>query len=89
MEMEKENRIQGYLNIRSLRDLQYQKRLLSSRIEHQEVMVMYKARLLWDYMSPMRLLNMGCEALAAHNKSFNVAFRTFSFVKSLIRDRKK
>lgn len=88
MGMDKENRIQGYLNIRTAKDLQYQRRLISSRIEHQEIMVMYKAKLLWDYISPARLINMGCEALAERNQSFNVAYRTFTFVKSLIRNKR-
>ncbi len=86
--MEKIIRNQEYLNIRSVKDLHYQRRLLNSRIEHQEIMVMYKLRNLWDYMSPSRILSMGCQAIASHNKSFNVAYSTFLYLKSLISNRK-
>lgn len=83
--MDKELRRQGYARIKTISDLHYQKRLLASRIEHQEVMVMYRVRSLWDFLSPTRLLNLGCEALAAHNKAFNIFYRTASAVTNFIR----
>lgn len=86
--MEKEIRNQGYTSIRSMKDLQYQRRLLTSRIDHQEIMVQYKLRNLWDYLSPARLITMGCEAVAAHNSTFNLVYRTIGFVKSFISSRR-
>jgi len=85
--MDKELRRQGYTRIKTMNDLHYQQRLLASRIEHQEVMVMYRVRSLWDFISPTKLLNLGCEALAAHNKAFNLFYRTASFITHFFRGR--
>ena len=62
--MEKDNRLSDYRNIRNLQELQYCRRLLSSRIDHQEIMVMYKLRCVWEFISPSNLLDMGCKAIA-------------------------
>ena len=59
--MENSNRMSDYRNIRNLQELQYHRRLLSSRIDHQEIMVMYKLRCVWDFLSPSNLLDMGCK----------------------------
>lgn len=87
--MDKELKRQGYNRIRTMDDLHYHQRLLSSRIDHQEVMVMYRVRSLWDFLSPTKLLNLGCEALASHNKSFNIFYRTATFFSGLFHGKKK
>lgn len=81
--MEKDNRISDYRNIRNLQELQYCRRLLSSRIDHQEIMVLYKLRCVWEFMSPSNLLDMGCKAIASHNASFNFLYRTAEFIRTL------
>ncbi len=87
--MEKENnRISDYRNIRNIQELQYQRRLLSSRIDHQEIMVMYKLRCVWEFISPSNLLDMGLRAVASHNSSFNILYKAVDFVKNIIRSRR-
>lgn len=86
--MEKVNRSSEYRSIRNLQELQYHRRLLSSRIDHQEVMVMYKLRCVWEFISPTNLLEMGCRAIASHNPSFNIIYRTVDFIRNLARSRK-
>lgn len=88
VKMEKANRSSEYRNIRNLQELQYHRRLLSSRIDHQEVMVMYKLRCVWEFISPSNLLEMGCRAIASHNPSFNIIYRTVEFIRNLARSRK-
>ncbi|MCF0166114.1 MAG: hypothetical protein HUJ89_02895 [Bacteroidales bacterium] len=80
----KNDRIKAYLSISNAKDLQYQRRLLESRIDHQELMISYKVKSLWDYVSPTRLLRDGCNALAARNKKFNIFVRTYEFVRSIL-----
>ncbi|HIZ87159.1 MAG TPA: hypothetical protein IAC03_03240 [Candidatus Coprenecus pullistercoris] len=88
--MEKNNRVASfdYKDIRNLQDLRRCKRLLSSRIEHQEIMVMYKLRCAWDFVSPSNLIDMGCRAIASHNSSFNLIYRTVDFIRGFINIRK-
>ncbi len=86
--MEKDNRISDYRNIRNLQELQYCRRLLSSRIDHQEIMVMYKLRCVWEFISPSNLLDMGCKAIASHNASFNIIYRTVEFIRTFAKGRK-
>lgn len=83
--MEKGNKASDYRNIRNLQELQYHRRLLSSRIDHQEIMVMYKLRCVWEFISPVNLLNMGCRAIASHNRSFNILYRSVNFIKNFFR----
>lgn len=85
--MEKSNITQDYANIKNIEELKYHRRLLSSRIEQQEIMVMYKLRCLWDFISPSNLLSMGFKAIAIHNPVFNVFYKTFQYVKSLVKGR--
>ena len=87
--MEKDNRISDYRNIRNLQELQYCRRLLSSRIDHQEIMVLYKLRCVWEFISPSNLLDMGCKAIASHNPSFNILYRTVDFIRNLAKSRRK
>ena len=77
-----------YRNIRNIEELQYHRRLLSSRIDHQEIMVKYKLRCVWEFISPSNLFNMGCRAIASYNPSFGIAYRAVEFFKSIIRSRK-
>ena len=86
--MENENRTSDYRSIRNLQELQYHRRLLSSRIDHQEIMVMYKLRCVWEFISPSNLLDMGCRATASHNPSFNVLYRSVDFIRNLVRARR-
>ena len=83
--MKASDRNKQYSHIRTLEDLRYQKRLLSSKIDHQEVMIMYRFRNLWDFISPGRLAVLGLESLASHNKAFGIFYRTASFVTGLFR----
>ncbi|HIR34398.1 MAG TPA: hypothetical protein IAB85_09330 [Candidatus Coprenecus merdigallinarum] len=86
--MEKASRSTEYRNIRNIQELQYHRRLLSSRIDHQEIMVMYKLRNVWEFISPSNLLDMGFRAIASHNPSFNIIYRTAGFVRNLMRIRR-
>ena len=86
--MENENRTSDYRSIRNLQELQYHRRLLSSRIDHQEIMVMYKLRCVWEFISPSNLLDMGCRAIASHNPSFNFLYRSVDFIRNLVRARR-
>ncbi|HJB43933.1 MAG TPA: hypothetical protein IAB87_04005 [Candidatus Coprenecus merdipullorum] len=86
--MEKLNKSYEYRNIRNLEELQYHRRLLSSRIDHQEIMVMYKLRCVWEFISPSNLLDMGCRAIASHSSSFNILYRTVDFIRNLAKSRK-
>lgn len=78
-----------YARIKTIQDLHYQKRLLRSKIDHQEVMIMYRFRNLWDFMSPSRLAALGLEALASHNRKFGIFFRTANFIADFIRQRRR
>lgn len=86
--MEKANRATEYRNIRNLEELQYQRRLLSSRIDHQEIMVMYKLRGVWEFISPSNLLDMGFKAIASHNPSFGIIYRTVDFIRNIAKGRR-
>lgn len=86
--MERNNRATAYANISNMKELQYQRRLLSSRIDHQEITVMYNLRCLWDFISPSNLMDMGFRAIASHNPSFNVFYKTLSFVKGFFKSRR-
>ena len=77
-----------YRNIKTIQELQYHRRLLSSRIDHQEIMVMYKLRCVWAFLSPSNLLDMGFRAIASYNPSFGFIYRSVEFVKNFIRRRK-
>lgn len=83
--MEKKPNKVDYRNIRNLQELQYHRRLLSSKIENQEIMVMYKLSCVWEFISPTNLLNMGLRAVASHSRSFNIFYNTIGFVQNLIR----
>ncbi len=85
--MEKKPKKIDYRNIRNLQDLQYQRRLLASKIDHQEIMVMYKLGCVWEFLSPSNLLNMGLRAVASHSRSFNIFYNTVGFIKNFIRKR--
>jgi len=78
-----------YAKIRTIEDLHHQKRILAARIEHQEVMIMYRFRSLWDFMSPTRLAVLGLESLASHNKSFGIFYRTASFISQFLQRRRR
>ncbi len=83
--MEKKPNKVDYRSIRNLQELQYHRRLLSSKIENQEIMVMYKLSCVWEFISPTNLLNMGLRAVASHSRSFNIFYNTIGFVQNLIR----
>ena len=85
----KNSRAQEYANIKNMEELEYSKKLLSSRIDQQEIMIMYKLKCVWEYISPSNLLDMGCKAIASHNPSFNVFYKTVLYIKSLVKSRKK
>ncbi len=87
--MGKENRNSAYLSIRNVKDLQHQRRILSSRIDHQEIMVMYKLRNLWDFISPANLLDMGCRAIASHSRPFGVFYQAVSFLRLFLTGKRK
>lgn len=86
--MGKENSMLDYKSIRSLKDLQYQRRLLSSRIDHQEIMISYRIRTIKDNVSPLNLAYMGFESLATRNNTIGVMFRAFNVIRSLFQSRR-
>lgn len=77
-----------YARIKTIQDLHYQRRLLKSKIDHEEVMIMYRFRSLWDFLSPSRLAVLGIEALASHNRKFGIFFRSANFIADIIRGRR-
>lgn len=83
--MDKKIRTQEYLQIRNLRDLHHHQRILASKIDNQEIMIKYKLRTIWSNLSPSSLINMGCSAIAAHNSSFNVFYKTFLYFKNFFK----
>jgi len=87
--MKASERNREYARIRTIEDLRLQRRLLSSKIEHQEVMIMYRFRSLWDFISPGRLAVMGLESLASRNKSFGIFYRTATFISQFLRRRRR
>jgi len=78
-----------YAGIRSVKELRYQKRLIASKLEHQEVMIMYRVRNLWDYISPLRLVGMGLESLAERNRPFGILYKSASFAFNLLKSRRR
>lgn len=76
-----------YSQISSMKELRFQRKLLSSRIEHQEAMIMYKIQVVKENVSPGRLFYMGFESVAARNSVANVAFKTFNMIRSIITNR--
>lgn len=81
------NNSSEYSNISSMKELRFHRKLLSSRIEHQEAMIVYKIQMIKEHISPSRLLYMGFESAASHNSFFNVAFKTFNMIRSIITNR--
>ena len=49
---------------------------------------MYKLRCVWEFISPSNLLDMGCKAIASHNASFNIIYRTVEFIRTFAKGRK-
>ncbi len=72
----------NYSKIRTLQELRHQKRILSSKIEHQESLITYKVITMKEHTSPLRLMFLGFETLASHNPAFNLILRSFYLVKS-------
>ncbi|MFA6677507.1 MAG: hypothetical protein WCS34_07970 [Bacteroidales bacterium] len=71
-----------YSNIHNLRELQYQRRLLSSQIESQEDMITYKTRTIRDYASPKRWLYLGLESIADKNPFINIVLKIINIFKN-------
>jgi hypothetical protein len=71
-----------------MKELKFQRRLISSKVEHQESLIMYKIQTIREHFSPGRLIYMGFESAAAHNSVMNVAFKTFNMIRSIISDRR-
>jgi len=82
-------RRQGYLHIQNMEDLDYQRRLLRSRIDHQEIMVMYRLRCMWDFLSPVHLLGMGIRAVADHNRKMGIFINAITSVINFFRKRRQ
>lgn len=74
-----------YCDIKGIKDLEYQRRILCSKIEHQEIMISYQVRSLREYMTPKRILYSGLSYLAARNTFANSTLKVFDFVRSLFR----
>ncbi len=76
-----------YSQISSMKELRFQRKLLSSRVEHQEAMIMYKIQVIKENVTPGKLLMIGFEAAAARNSVANIAFKTFNMIRSIISGR--
>ncbi len=87
MEKRANNKV-DYRNIRNLQELQYQRRLLSSKIEHQEMMVVYKLGCVWEFISPTNLMSLGVNALKTHSRPFNIIYNAVGFVKNILKRRR-
>ena len=85
--MNQQNNITEYSQISSMKELRFQRKLLSSRVEHQEAMIVYKVQILKEHISPAKLLYMGFESAAARNNVLNVAFKTFNMIRSILSNR--
>jgi hypothetical protein len=73
-----------YQNIRGIKDLKYHRKMLSSRIDHQEIMISYLLRTMKDSYSPLNLAYMGFESLASRNSGISVVFKAFNAVRAFI-----
>lgn len=85
--MNQSNKASEYRRISSMKELRFQRKLLSSRVENQEAMIMYKIQMIKENVSPGRLIYMGLEAAASRNSVANVAFKTFNMIRSIISNR--
>ena len=65
--MNQSNKASEYRRISSMKELRFQRKLLSSRVENQEAMIMYKIQMIKENVSPGRLIYMGLEAAASRN----------------------
>jgi hypothetical protein len=77
------NNTNPYSNIKGIKELRNQRRLLSSRIEHQEVMIFYSIRTIKDNYSPFKIVYMGLEAASKRSPFMGAIFQTIAFIKSL------
>ncbi len=77
-----------YRSIRNLEELHYQRRLLASKIEHQEMMVVYKLGCVWEFISPSNLLDMGVKALSVHSRPFNIFYNAVGFIRNILKRRR-
>ena len=59
--MNQSNKASEYRRISSMKELRFQRKLLSSRVENQEAMIMYKIQMIKENVSPGRLIYMGLE----------------------------
>lgn len=73
-----------YGDIKTLKELQYQRRLLSSKIEHQETLISYKIRSIKEYVSPKRLFYNGFEFLAKRNSFASGLLRTYNLIRNIL-----
>lgn len=71
-------------DIRNIEELRYQRRLLASRIEQQEVMISHKVEVLKKAWSPANLAYMGLESLAVRKPAFIVILKAFKWIRSKI-----
>ncbi len=78
----KGNNSMNVSSIKNLRDLNYKKKLLRSRIEHQEILISYQVKNLREYYSPQRLLYVGIENLVAKNPKYGFILKIVDLIRS-------
>lgn len=67
-----------FKDISSISELRQAKRVLSSRIEHQEMMMQYQFRVFRQHLSPGRLFLIGLEAVSSKSSFISTLLQTFN-----------
>lgn len=70
-------------NIKSLKELEYQRKILSSRIEQQELIISYKAKILKDSFSPFNFMYQGLESLSHKYSTFGFILKGIDLIRSI------
>lgn len=73
--------------ISTLKELRFQKKLLASRVEHQEALIVYKMKVIREQVTPGKLLYKGIESISSRSPFMNIAFRFFTLVRRVLTEK--
>ena len=82
--MNQQTNTSEYGHITTLKELRFHRKLLSSKVEHQEAMILYKVQTIRENLSPSRLIYTGFQTAAARNTFISVAFKAFNMIRSIL-----
>lgn len=82
------NNKSDFSKISSLEELKHKKRVLTSKIDHQEIMIQYQLRILREYISPGRLLMLGVQTASAKSPLLSSLFQSFNLIRSYLSNKK-